>query len=79
MRIPAWQRAEIWYTTSFSTNAGTITATGSGGARQCIWAMTLTNIGQAAEALGISESRVSQIHTRAVERLRGRVGRALAS
>jgi RNA polymerase sigma factor for flagellar operon FliA len=38
--------------------------------------MTLREIG---EALGISESRVSQIHTRAVERLRGRVGRALAS
>jgi RNA polymerase sigma factor for flagellar operon FliA len=38
--------------------------------------MTLREIG---EALGISESRVSQIHTRAVERLRGRVHRALAS
>jgi RNA polymerase sigma factor for flagellar operon FliA len=38
--------------------------------------MTLREIG---EALSISESRVSQIHTRAVERLRGRVGRALAS
>ena len=38
--------------------------------------MTLREIG---EALGISESRVSQIHTRAVERLRGRVQRALAS
>jgi RNA polymerase sigma factor FliA len=38
--------------------------------------MTLREIG---EALGISESRVSQVHTRAVERLRGRVERALAS
>jgi RNA polymerase sigma factor for flagellar operon FliA len=38
--------------------------------------MTLREIG---EALGISESRVSQIHTRAVDRLRGRMGRALAS
>ena len=38
--------------------------------------MTLREIG---EALGISESRVSQIHTRAVDRIRGRMGRALAS
>lgn len=38
--------------------------------------MTLREIG---EALGISESRVSQVHTRAVDRLRGRVERALAS
>jgi RNA polymerase sigma factor FliA len=37
--------------------------------------MTLREIG---EAMGISESRVSQVHTRAVERLRGRVERALA-
>lgn len=37
--------------------------------------MTLREIG---EALGISESRVSQIHTRAVDRIRGRLGRALA-
>ncbi len=37
--------------------------------------MTLKEIG---EALQISESRVSQIHTKAILRLKGRLGRALA-
>jgi len=36
--------------------------------------MTLKEIG---EALHISESRVSQIHTRAVKTLKGRLGRLL--
>jgi RNA polymerase sigma factor FliA len=47
-----------------------------GGALYYYEQMTLREIG---EAMGISESRVSQVHTRAVERLRGRVERALAS
>jgi RNA polymerase sigma factor for flagellar operon FliA len=38
--------------------------------------MTLKEIG---EALQISESRVSQIHTKAILRLKGRLGRALAA
>jgi len=37
--------------------------------------MTLKEIG---EALRISESRVSQIHTKAILRLKGRMGRTLA-